>query len=214
MGILQDVKALRDKAMKAHEVTSMSAYDLSRDEQNNLRVDWGDGYSFRVPVIDFRPYQREARDTLVLGDKKRLIVQWPRRSGKEVTTWNIILDFAISDPGLYIMAYPTSVRARKILWEGAMLNKITGESVKFIDMLPKRLLSKNPNSADMSIHLTNGSLIWVVGCDIDPDKLRGTNPRGIVFPSLRSQTRVFFIICSLCCVKMVVGSLVNQHTTV
>jgi len=181
MGVLQEIKALRDKALASHEKTSSGKYELSRDEKNNLHVKWDDGYSIRVPVIDFRPYQLEARDKLISGDSKRLMVQWPRRSGKEVTTWNIILDFAISDPGLYIMAYPTSVRARKILWEGAMLNKDTGKSIKFIDMLHKRLLSRSPNNMDMSLHLTNGSLIWVVGCDIDPDKLRGTNPRGIVF---------------------------------
>jgi len=76
------------------------------------------------------------------------------------------------------------VRARKILWEGAMLEKETNRSIKFIEMIPRRLLAGRPNNADMSIQLTNGSLIWVVGCDIDPDKLRGTNPRGIVFSEL------------------------------
>lgn len=184
MGTLQEIKAMRDKALSVHHTRSLSTYDLTRDTKNNLHVKWADGYEVRIPMIDFRPYQIEARDVLVSGKSKRLLAQWPRRSGKEVTTWNIILDFAISDPGLYIMAYPTNVRARKILWEGAMLNKQTNQSIKFIEMIPKRLLASKPNNADMSIHLTNGSLIWVVGCDIDPDKLRGTNPRGIVFSEL------------------------------
>ncbi len=184
MGLLQEVKALRDKAMSVHSTRSLSHYELTRDEANNLHVNWGDGYSVRIPVINFRPYQLEARDALVNNVSKRLLAQWPRRSGKEVTTWNIIIDFAISEPGMYIMAYPTNVRARKILWEGAMLNKDTQASIKFVEMIPKRLLARKPNDADMTIHLTNGSLIWVVGCDIDPDKLRGTNPRGIVFSEL------------------------------
>lgn len=184
MGLLQEVKALRDKALNLHSTQQLGEYELTRDIRNNLLVSWKDGYQIRIPVIDFRPYQREARDALIKNISKRLLAQWPRRSGKEVTTWNIILDFAISDPGLYIMAYPTNVRARKILWEGAMLNKETQQSIKFIEMIPKRLLARKPNDADMSIHLTNGSLIWVVGCDIDPDKLRGTNPRGIVFSEL------------------------------
>lgn len=184
MSVLQEVKALRDKALSVQSTKQMGEYKLTRDNLNNLQVTWADGYQIRIPVIDFRPYQREARDQLVNKWSLRLLAQWPRRSGKEVTTWNIILDFAISDPGLYIMAYPTNVRARKILWEGAMLDKETGASIKFIEMIPKRLLARRPNDADMSIHLTNGSLIWVVGCDIDPDKLRGTNPRGIVFSEL------------------------------
>ena len=184
MGILQDVKALRDKALSVHETRSLSTYELTRDGRNNLLVTWADDYQVRIPVIDFRPYQLEARDDLVNEKSKRLLRQWPRRSGKEVTTWNIIIDFAISSPGMYIMAYPTNVRARKILWEGAMLDRNSGDSIKFVEMIPKRLLARKPNDADMSIHLTNGSLIWVVGCDIDPDKLRGTNPRGIVFSEL------------------------------
>lgn len=193
MGMLQDVKALRDKALSLYETQRMSEYDLTRDADNNLHVLWPDGYEVKIPVINFRPYQREVREQLVTGKSKRIITQWPRRSGKEVTTWNIILDFAISEPGMYLMVYPTNVRARKILWEGAMLNKETQESIKFIDMLPHRLRAKRPNDQDMSLHLTNGSLIWVVGCDIDPEKLRGTNPRGIVFSELAfSDPRVLY----------------------
>jgi phage terminase large subunit len=193
MSLLQEIKALRDKALKTHETRSLGSYELTRDAANNLQVRWGDGYEIRIPVINFRPYQREIRDELVNQHSKRILAQWPRRSGKEVTTWNIILDFAISEPGMYLMVYPTNVRARKILWEGAMLNKETGESIKFVEMLPKRLLSKRPNDQDMSLHLTNGSLIWVVGCDIDPEKLRGTNPRGIVFSELAfSDPRVLY----------------------
>lgn len=184
MSTLQEIKALRDKALNVHAIQQMSEYELTRDAKNNLHVTWQDGYQITIPIIEYRPYQREVRDVLVQGLYKRLLTQWTRRSGKEVTTWNVILDFAISEPGLYIMAYPTNVRARKILWEGAMLEKKTGASIKFVEMIPRRLLARRPNDADMSIHLTNGSLIWVVGCDIDPDKLRGTNPRGIVFSEL------------------------------
>jgi len=184
MGVLQEAKAMRDKALSVYSTRSMSSYELTRDAQNNLHVNWQDGYAIRIPYVNFRPYQLEARDTLINNVSKRLIVQWPRRAGKEVTTWNIVIDCAISSPGMYIMAYPTNVRARKILWEGAMLDLSTGNSIKFIEMIPKRLLARKPNDADMTIHLTNGSLIWVVGCDIDPDKLRGTNPRGIVFAEL------------------------------
>jgi hypothetical protein len=181
MGLLNEVKTLRDKVMQSYEKQSFTKYEMYRDTANNLHLEWTDGYSARIPLIDFRPYQKELRDVVVLSQYKRIMAQWPRRAGKEVTTWNIILDAAIEHPGMYIVSYPTNVRARKILWEGAMLDIKTGNSLKFLDMIPARLLSKKPNDADMTIHLVNGSLIWVVGCDIDPDKLRGTNPRGMVF---------------------------------
>jgi hypothetical protein len=184
MSVLKEVKALRDKALGAYHKQSMVAYDLTRDELNNLHVQWSDGYKVKIPIVNFRPYQREVRDILLNKVSKRILVEWPRRAGKEVTTWNMILDFAISDPGMYLMVYPTNVRARKILWEGAMLDLGTGLSIKFLDMIPKRLLARKPNDADMTIHLSNGSLVWIVGCDIDPEKLRGTNPRGIVYCEL------------------------------
>jgi len=184
MGLLQEVKALRDKALKDYESRSMSEYELTRDTDGNLHIKWGDGFTTRIPYMDFRPYQREIRHALVVDNIKRLLAEWPRRAGKEVTTWNLIIDCVIEKPGMYIMAYPTNVRARKILWEGAMLDLKTGKSIKFLDMIPQRLLKRKPNDADMTIHLTNGGLIWVVGCDIDPDKLRGTNPLGIVFSEL------------------------------
>ena len=184
MSSLKEIKALRDKALTMHHSRSLAQYDLTRDEKNNLHVSWSDGYKVRIPYINFRPYQLEVRNTLIEKKSKRLMIQWPRRAGKEVTTWNVIIDFAVSEPGMYIMAYPTNVRARKILWEGAMLDMETQESIKFVEMIPQRLRAKKPNDQDMSIHLTNGSVIWVVGCDIDPDKLRGTNPRGIVFAEL------------------------------
>ncbi len=184
MSALQEIKALRDKALTYHHQKSLSDYDLTRDEYNNLQINWPDGYEVRIPVINYRPYQREVRDVLLSKSSKRILVEWPRRAGKEVTTWNLIIDFAVSEPGMYLMVYPTNVRARKILWEGAMLDLNTGQSIKFVEMIPKRLLARKPNDADMTIHLTNGSLIWVVGCDIDPEKLRGTNPRGIVYCEL------------------------------
>ena len=193
MSTLQEIKALRDKALAIYHTESMANYNLSRDDKNNLVVSWDDGYSVRIPTVDFRPYQLEVRDVLVSGRSKRIMTQWPRRAGKEVTTWNVIIDFAVSEPGLYIITYPTNVRARKILWEGAMLDIETRTSIKFLDMIPKRLLAKAPNNVDMSVLLTNGSLIWVVGCDIDPEKLRGTNPRGMVFSEFAfSDPRILY----------------------
>ncbi len=45
----------------------------------------------------------------------------------------------------------------------------------------------------MTIELINGSIIWLVGCDIDPQKLRGTNPRGMVLCELAfSDPRVLY----------------------
>lgn len=167
------IQALQESAQAAH-------YDFYHDEDFNLYLDTPDG-EIRVPLIDLRNYQTEVQKIIFSGQYKRVLLEWPRRAGKEVVTWNILLHAAIIDPGMYIMTYPTNVRARKILWQGAAL--INGVSVKFLDMIPDHLIVRK-NDQDMTIELTNGSLIWIVGCDIDPGKLRGTNPRGIIFSEL------------------------------
>jgi hypothetical protein len=90
------------------------------------------------------------------------------------------------------MVYPTNVRARGVLWDGAILTP-EGKSLKFLDMIPKRLIA-NINNQDMKVKLYNGAVIWVVGSDIDPDKLRGTNPLGIVYAEFAFQNpRVFYV---------------------
>lgn len=178
MTALKEAKALRDKALEFIQARSDADYKIIRDKDFNLSITFNDGAIFKLPVIKCRPYQKEPLRLLLSGECKRFAVEWPRRSGKEVLTWQLLLMAAIIDPGMYIISYPNNVRAKKILWQGAAL--INGISVRFRDMIPARFRARKDNDSDMTIELINGSIIWVVGCDIDPDKLRGTNPRGLV----------------------------------
>jgi len=162
-----------------------STYEMRRDEQANLYVMFEDGVEIKLPYVPFRLYQSEVAQALFIQGIKRFLLERPRRSGKEVESWNILLEGAVESPGLYMMVYPTNVRARAVLWDGAILMP-DGRSVKFLDMIHRRLLV-NMNNAEMKIKLVNGSVIWVVGSDIDPDKLRGTNPRGIVYSEFAFQ---------------------------
>ena len=161
--------------------SAASQFEIEHDKDFNLTLTFPDRFRLKLPIIPFRPYQIDLQRVLFGKVSKRIMIEWPRRAGKEVVTWNLIVHAALIEPGMYIMTYPTNVRARKILWQGAAL--INGVSTKFLDMIPKRLLAKK-NDADMTIEFINGSIIWIVGCDIDPQKLRGTNPRGIVYSEL------------------------------
>lgn len=163
------------------EIAQLSAtsYDTYRDEDGNLIIKFGNDTELKIPIIKLRNYQIEDQKALFIEGKKRIIAQYPRRSGKEVESWNFIVEGAIETPGLYLMGYPTNVRARKILWEGQIVMP-DGSSFRFLDMIPKIFLQGKPNNVDMTITLKNGSVIWVVGSDIDPDKMRGINPRGAV----------------------------------
>lgn len=172
------------------ESLKSSIFDMEQDDDFNLYLKFGENEIIKIPIIALRIYQLKIQKILFGGISKRILLAWPRRAGKEVVTWNLLMETAIIDPGMYIMTYPTNVRARKILWQGAAL--INGKSTKFLDMIPKKLLAKK-NDSDMTIELVNGSIIWVVGCDIDPEKLRGTNPRGIVYSELAfSDPRVMY----------------------
>lgn len=186
-------KQLKEMEKKLSEISS-SSYETYRDDEGYLFIKFENENEIKVPVIELRNYQVEAQKALYIENKKRMLLQRPRRSGKEVESWNLIVEGAIETSGLYIMVYPTNVRARKILWEGQIVMP-DGSSYAFLDMIPKRLLAGKPNSVDMTIKLVNGSVIWILGADVDVDKLRGINPRGVVHAEFAfSNPRSFYVI--------------------
>lgn len=160
---------------------------------DGLIIRYANGKEIYVPRVKFRPYQKEVQTELFINKKKRFFLVRPRRSGKEVESWNLLVQAAIETPGLYLMIYPTNVRARMVLWEGAIVLP-DNSSMKFLDMVPKEFVQKRVND-EMVLKLTNGSIIWVLGSDIDPDKLRGTNPRGVVCSEYAySDPRVYYVL--------------------
>jgi phage terminase large subunit len=168
-------------------------YRFYRDDISNLNIEFENGKIITLPLFRFRPYQLETQHKLFVDNIKRFFLVRPRRSGKEVESWNLLCQAAIESPGLYLMIYPTNVRARIILWEGA-ISYPDGTSLKFLKMIPPEFVAK-VNNQDMSIDLINGSIIRVIGSDIDPDKLRGVNVRGAVFSEYAfSDPRVLHIL--------------------
>jgi phage terminase large subunit len=209
MSVLKKINALREEVSDFVTQKTASSYTTTRDDKGNLYVAFGDGETIKLPFIPFRPYQIAVQVKLFIEKIKRQLHEWPRRAGKEVVTWNISIEGAIEDPGLYLMIYPTNVRARAILWDGSILMP-DGTSVKFLDMVPKRLIS-SINNQEMKIKLHNGSVLWVVGSDIDPDKLRGTNPRGVVLSEFAFQDpRVCYILLPV--LRQNGGWLIGQST--
>lgn len=188
---LSDLNSRIDVLQKQFLEDAESNYTFHRDKDSNLIIKYLDDYTIKLPIVPFRPYQLELQKALFVDGYKRILTQRPRRSGKEVESWSLIVQGAITEPGLYMMIYPTNVRARAILWDGSVL--INKESIKFLNMIPDRMVS-NINNAEMKVKLVNGSVIWIVGSDIDPDKLRGTNARGIVYAEFAFQDpRVFYV---------------------
>jgi phage terminase large subunit len=176
----------KDISKLAEDIADLqaSAYTWERDENFNLIVNYGlDKFIF--PIYPFRLHQNEIRKKLFSELIKRFLIEWPRRAGKEYCTFELLIEAALVEPGVYLMVYPTNVKAKAILWEGN-ITLPNGNTLNFLDMIPKKLIKKLDNQ-QYKIHFFNGSIIWVVGSDIDPEKLRGVNPRGAVFSEFAYQ---------------------------
>lgn len=175
-----NVMALRrqyEKLVALVDQAEYSKFSCYRDDEGNLHLIFADGKKFRLPVLKFRPYQVKVQTKRALEGCKRFFLVWPRRAGKEVVSWNLLLQAAFEQPGLYLMIYPSNVRAKAVWWDGA-ITMPDGSSLKFLDMIPKQFI-KSINKQEMSITLTNEAILRGIGSDVDPDKMRGMNPRAV-----------------------------------
>lgn len=177
-------KTLEDIESKIAQVRQKK-FLCSFDKHNNFFISFKDGRTYRLPFIRFRPYQKDIHDQLFVKDKHKILLCWPRRSGKEFVSWSVILQEALINPGLYLLVYPTNVIAKSVLWEGGIIHN-EGQFVPFLKMIPSQLIA-SINNQELKIKLVNGSIIWMMGSDINIDRLRGTNPRLIVFSEFAFQ---------------------------
>lgn len=121
-----------------------------------------------------RPYQVEPWNAIMNPEFKRGILVWPRRNGKDLFSWNIIICKALQTRGLYFYIAPYYTQARSIIWLG-----MTNEGRRFLDYIPKELILSSQKQ-EMQLELSNGSIIKLHGSD-NIDRIVGTNPYGIVF---------------------------------
>ena len=87
----------------------------------------------------------------------------------------------LEEVGNYYYLYPTYSQGKKALWEGR-----GKDGVKYLDHFPRELRDGDPNDTEMKVKYKNGSIFQVIGVE-DPDKVVGTNPRGIVFSEYSLQ---------------------------
>lgn len=109
------------------------------------------------------------------GKYRKLLITLPRRAGKDILMWNLMIRAAIKTVGNYSYCLPTFGQARSVIWES-----ITNTGERFLDYIPKELI-KSINNVEMKIVLFNGSIIKLIGSDSYDTSIVGTNPRMIVF---------------------------------
>lgn len=127
-----------------------------------------------------RSYQIPLINALEKDNYKRVLCIMPRRAGKDITAFNIIIRACIRVVGVYYYIFPTYSQAKKVIWDS-----ITNDGMRFLDYIPPELV-KSSNSQEMKITFVNGSILQLVGSD-NIDRLVGTNPRGIVFSEYALQ---------------------------
>jgi phage terminase large subunit len=122
-----------------------------------------------------RVYQRPLFQAMNVEKKRKAILVWHRRAGKDKSVVNFTAEKTQERVGAYYYIFPKYRQGRKVLWEG-----IDKDGVKFIDHFPKALRRGQPNNTEMKIEFLNGSLFRVIGGD-NIDSVVGTNPVGCVF---------------------------------
>lgn len=132
--------------------------------------------------FDPRRYQKPLWNAVMEPEFSRGIVVIPRRNGKDLTCWNLVIAKAMQKPALYFYMAPYYNQVRQIIWEG-----ITKTGRRFLDYLHPAIV-KTKTKLDMRIDLINGSQIKLCGSD-NIDAIVGTNPYGVVFTEFSLHKR-------------------------
>lgn len=153
------------------------------------------------PIVflnDYHPrwYQKQFEKAM-FGGYRRAYLLYHRRAGKDYSCWMFMLYCAIRDnPGVYYYILPTYTQGKKVIWDG-----IDESGKRLLDYIPREIIDGKPNQSEMKIRFTNGSIIQVIGSD-NPDAIRGTNPKGVVFSEYaRQDPRIWSEIISPILVK-------------
>ena len=128
-----------------------------------------------------RDYQLPVFEALEKKNYKKLVVIWPRRSGKDLVGFNIIIRAAFRRVGTYYYVFPTFSSGRRILWDA-----ITNTGSRVLDYIPREVI-ESTNEQQMRIKLINGSMINIIGSDNFDNTIVGTNPIGIIFSEYALQ---------------------------
>ena len=90
------------------------------------------------------------------------IFAWPRRSGKDVTSFCMMVNRALTTPGNYYYLFPTGMWAQRALWDN-ICDWAGGK--RLVDLLCPPEVVKKKNNTEYYIDLNNGSRIKLGGTD-------------------------------------------------
>lgn len=132
-------------------------------------------------VLDYEPRAYQADFEEAMETRKRALLVWHRRAGKDIACLNFLVMKALAKTGLYYYILPTYRQAKKVIWDG-----MNEDGKKILDVAIPKALIKLRHNTDLKIELLNGSIIQLVGSD-NYDALAGTNPCGVVLSEYSLQ---------------------------
>lgn len=135
----------------------------------------------KIPVIKPRWYQLGL--FVAFNFFRYIVISWPRRHGKDVCCFSLMVREAMKRVGTYYYYFPTLEDGKEILWENR--TTIDGKTGNMIDLLCPEEIVSYTNNQDYYKILTNGSVIRIEGTD----KLSvvGTDGCGYVFSEWQKQ---------------------------
>lgn len=134
----------------------------------------------------FKPraeFQIALRDAIENKGYKRVYMVIHRRGGKDWGCLDVVQKQIFKNPGDYYYVMPSYSQARKIIWDAS-----DSHGNRVLDYFFPPEIIKSKNSQTLQLRLINGSLFQLIGSK-EPDALRGTNPRGVVFSEWQDQPR-------------------------
>ena len=115
----------------------------------------------------------------------KFMLVWPRRAGKDLLSFQLLLHEALKVTGQYFLVYPTYNQAKKIIFGSVTSGEKGTERLRYVDFMPKEIV-KSLNKQEMRWELFNNSVIQCVGSQ-DVDKLVGVSIQGAIFSEYAKQ---------------------------
>lgn len=129
---------------------------------------------FFEDIFPAYPQQREFFQAFFSGKYKYFIENVHRRFGKDAEFFNLAWLVASMFPGNYLYTLPKIGQAKNVVWEGTDL-----KGRRWIDLIPKHLLSRDPNQSERKLYFTSGSMLHITGADSILGSHLGSNLRGL-----------------------------------
>jgi|GEM_PF-792197 len=106
-----------------------------------------------------RDYQLPILDAIENKGYKRVVAIMPRRSGKDMTAFQLAMRQCLLRVCVVYYIFPTYAQAKKVIWDS-----VTNEGKRILDYIPDELITSK-NGQEMKIRFRNGSLLQLVGSD-------------------------------------------------